>query len=67
MDLFTFKEIPFWWLSTDFGLLVFVLFFLTWGLVIVNLMLTILLLVFLCENFLEKGNNKEMGTGTTTS
>jgi len=34
-----------WALSTDFGILVFVLIFLTWGLLIVNLFLGMLVLV----------------------
>ena len=36
---------PFWWLNTGFGQLVFVLFFLTWGLVMVWLVLAILKLI----------------------
>jgi len=34
-----------WILSTDFGILVFVMIFLTWGLVIVNLFLLMVYLV----------------------
>jgi hypothetical protein len=36
---------PFWWLETSFGKFVFVLTFLTWGLVIIALVLGILSLV----------------------
>jgi hypothetical protein len=42
-DIQTFP--PFWWLDTGFGQLVFVLFFLTWGLVVVWLVLSILKLI----------------------
>jgi hypothetical protein len=31
--------IPLWWLSTRYGTIVFILLFMTWGLVIVNLTL----------------------------
>ena len=34
-----------WILSTDFGRMIFVMIFLTWGLVIINLILTMLVLV----------------------
>jgi hypothetical protein len=36
---------PWWWMHTQFGSLVFMMFFLTWGLVIINLFLVTLLLV----------------------
>lgn len=36
---------PLWWLHTQFGILVFSMFFLTWALVIVNLFLLMLALV----------------------
>lgn len=38
-------NLPLWWLDTSFGQLVFVLFFITWGLVIVALALSILYLL----------------------
>ena len=33
---------PFWWLSTGFGKLIFLLFFVTWGLVVIDLALVAL-------------------------
>ncbi|MDH4330404.1 MAG: hypothetical protein OEV93_02535 [Candidatus Moranbacteria bacterium] len=36
---------PLWWLETDFGVLIFILFFLTWGLLLVTLVLHVLYLV----------------------
>ena len=41
----TLSAFPFWWIDTAFGKLVFVLFFVTWGLVVVALALHILYLV----------------------
>lgn len=39
------QTLPFWWLETAFGKMVFTMFFLTWGLIIVALVLCILALL----------------------
>ncbi|MFC1638866.1 hypothetical protein ACFL26_01175 [Patescibacteria group bacterium] len=36
---------PFWWLGTSLGMLVFVLFFVTWGLLILALVLHIMVMM----------------------
>lgn len=38
-------DMPFWWLSTAFGEMVFILFFITWGLLIIDLGLLAIYLV----------------------
>lgn len=38
-------DLPFWWLDTTFGSLVFILGIVTWGLIIVALALLVLILV----------------------
>lgn len=45
VNCFAASDVPFWWLETEFGVLVFVLVFLTWGLIIVTLVLHVLYLV----------------------
>jgi|GEM_PF-6267215 len=45
IDCSSISSIPFWWIDTTFGKLVFTMFFVTWGLVIVTLVLQILVLL----------------------
>ncbi|MGB0757043.1 MAG: hypothetical protein ACPGO5_01165 [Patescibacteria group bacterium] len=41
---YTTSSFPLWWLETPFGEMIFIMFFITWGLIIVNLFLMALAL-----------------------
>lgn len=60
---------PLWWLETDFGIWVFVLIFLTWGLLIVTLILNALYLIrkLSCDDKVKKvaGPQKKKQTKKT--
>lgn len=59
MILHTTEAIPFWWLETSFGKMVFVMIIITWGLVLIDLFLVALALVrYICgKKRITKKNN----------